>query len=254
MQISNTNQLQQLRDIKNEMTRFMMTYKFGLDEMTTKLNILQEEFQHFHDYNPIEHIKSRLKSPESILKKIIRKNHDMTLDSMRENIHDIVGIRIVCSFISDIYRVSDMIQQQKDITLVETKDYIKHPKPNGYKSLHLILSIPVFMSDREEKVYVEIQIRTVAMDFWASLEHKIYYKYNKSVPAYLTEELTEAANTANALDEKMELLHNKVNIIKEHDGDSAEADSSDLSLMQLNDEKFHLPMKVLNSLINERTE
>lgn len=258
MQTSNTNQVQQLKNIKNEMTRFMMTYKFGLDEMNTKLNILQEEFQHFHDYNPIEHIKSRLKSPESILKKIIRKNHDTSLDSIRENIHDIVGIRIVCSFISDIYRVSEMIQQQKDITLVETKDYIKNPKPNGYKSLHLILSIPVFMSDREEKVYIEIQIRTVAMDFWASLEHKIYYKYNKSIPDYLTGELTEAANTANALDEKMELLHSKVNVIKEHNGDldvdTTEVDSSDLSLMQLNDEKFHLPMKVLSSLIKEHTE
>src|SRR5699024_3006276 len=113
MQHPETNQIQKLKNIKDEMTRFMMTYKFGLDEMNTKLNILQEEFQHFHDYNPIEHIKSRLKSPESILKKIIRKNHDMSLDAIRENIQDIVGIRIVCSFISDIYRISELIQQQK---------------------------------------------------------------------------------------------------------------------------------------------
>jgi len=252
MNSHNTNQLQQLKLVKDEMTRFMMTYKFGLDEMNTKLNILQEEFQHFHDYNPIEHIKSRLKSPESILKKIIRKNHEMTLESIQENIHDIVGIRIVCSFISDIYRISDMIQQQKDITLVAKKDYIENPKPNGYKSLHLILSIPVFMSDREEKVNVEIQIRTVAMDFWASLEHKIYYKYNKSIPEHLTMELTEAATIANELDRKMERLHNKVNVLKEQD--RAESDSSELSLMQLNDEKFHLPMKVLDSLIDKHIE
>src|SRR5699024_2457139 len=178
----------------------------------------------------------------------IRKNHEMTLESIQENIHDIVGIRIVCSFISDIYRISDMIQQQKDITLVAKKDYIENPKPNGYKSLHLILSIPVFMSDREEKVNVEIQIRTVAMDFWASLEHKIYYKYNKSIPEHLTTELTEAATIANELDRKMERLHNKVNVLKEQD--RAESDSSEPSLMQLNDEKFHLPMKVLDSLID----
>ncbi|HLR01784.1 MAG TPA: GTP pyrophosphokinase family protein [Virgibacillus sp.] len=248
MQHPETNQIQKLKNIKDEMTRFMMTYKFGLDEMNTKLNILQEEFQHFHDYNPIEHIKSRLKSPESILKKIIRKNHDMSLDAIRENIQDIVGIRIVCSFISDIYRISELIQQQKDITLITTKDYIKNPKPNGYQSLHLILSIPVFMSDREENVYVEIQIRTVAMDFWASLEHKIYYKYNKSIPEHLTEELTEAAATANALDQKMERLHSKVNSIKEQDTDS---DAGELTLMELNDEKFHLPMNVLNSFIDK---
>lgn len=248
MQHPETNQIQKLKSIKDEMTRFMMTYKFGLDEMNTKLNILQEEFQHFHDYNPIEHIKSRLKSPESILKKIIRKNHDMSLEAIRENIHDIVGIRIVCSFISDIHRISEMIQEQKDITLVATKDYIKNPKPNGYQSLHLILSIPVFMSDREESVYVEIQIRTVAMDFWASLEHKIYYKYNKSIPEHLTEELTEAAATANALDQKMERLHSKVNIIKEQEPDP---EAGDLTLMELNDEKFHLPMNVLNSFIDK---
>ena len=138
------NQLQQLKQVRNELTRFMITYKFGLDEMNTKLNILKEEFQHIHSYNPIEHIKSRIKSPESILKKVYRKNLDISMDAIRENIKDIVGIRIVCSFISDIFKVSEMIQNQQDITVVEVKDYIKHPKSNGYKSLHLILSIPVF--------------------------------------------------------------------------------------------------------------
>lgn len=240
-----TNQLQQLKQVKNELTRFMMTYKFGLDEMTTKFNILQEEFQHFHDYNPIEHIKSRLKSPESIIKKVYRKNLDVSLESIKENIQDIVGIRIVCSFISDIYKISEMIQQQKDITLVECKDYIKNPKPNGYKSLHLILSIPVFMSDREEQVYVEVQIRTVAMDFWASLEHKIYYKYDKVIPENLTKELTDAATVANELDNRMEQLNREVNHLKKEDS-TASFDS-----LQINNENFSLPSNLLESFIKE---
>ncbi|MEK3906800.1 GTP pyrophosphokinase [Oceanobacillus sp. FSL W7-1309] len=240
------NQLQQLKQVRNELTRFMITYKFGLDEMNTKLNILKEEFQHIHSYNPIEHIKSRIKSPESILKKVYRKNLDISMDAIRENIKDIVGIRIVCSFISDIYKVSEMIQNQQDITVVEVKDYIKHPKSNGYKSLHLILSIPVFMSDRTEQVYIEVQIRSVAMDFWASLEHKIYYKYNGEVPQQLIMELTEAANVANKLDSKMEKLNNEVNNIK-----SKAAENEDIHFLQLNEEdKVHLPLNFLQSFLD----
>ncbi len=240
------NQLQQLKQVRNELTRFMITYKFGLDEMNTKLNILKEEFQHIHSYNPIEHIKSRIKSPESILKKVYRKNLDISMDAIRENIKDIVGIRIVCSFISDIYKVSEMIQNQQDITVVEVKDYIKHPKSNGYKSLHLILSIPVFMSDRTEQVYIEVQIRSVAMDFWASLEHKIYYKYNGEVPQQLIMELTEAANVANKLDSKMEKLNNEVNNIK-----SQAAENEDIHFLQLNEEdKVHLPLNFLQSFLD----
>jgi len=239
-----TNQIQQLKQTRKEFTRFMMTYKFGLDEMNTKLNILKEEFQHIHDYNPIEHIKSRIKSPESILKKMYRKEKEISLDSIKENVRDIVGIRVVCSFISDIYKISDMIQKQNDVTLVEHKDYFKNPKPNGYKSLHLILSIPVFMSDRKEQVYVEVQIRTVAMDFWASLEHKIYYKYNKEIPDHLTNELTDAANTANELDLKMEQLQKEVTHIKEQDG----IDENDINFLKFNDEQFHLPSSFLKLL------
>ncbi|RHW42308.1 GTP pyrophosphokinase family protein [Neobacillus notoginsengisoli] len=192
----------------------MMVYKFAIDEVNTKLNILREEFQAIHDYNPIEHISSRVKSPESIFKKVQRKNCELSLASIKENIHDIAGIRITCSFISDIYKVSEMIKSQIDISVIECKDYIKNPKPNGYQSLHLIIMIPVFMSDRVEHTYVEVQIRTIAMDFWASLEHKIYYKYNKVIPERLTRELKEAALSAMELDRKMERLHEEVNVIK----------------------------------------
>ncbi|WP_152657443.1 GTP pyrophosphokinase family protein [Oceanobacillus sp. CFH 90083] len=240
-------QINQLKAVRKELTRFMLSYKFGLDEMNTKLNILQEEFEHIHDYNPIEHLKSRVKSPESILRKCQRKNIPITQNSISSHIKDIAGIRIVCSFISDIYKISEMIQGQQDIKVVETKDYIKHPKPNGYKSLHLIVSIPVFFSDRQEEVFIEIQIRTVAMDFWASLEHKIYYKYDGEVPAYLIEELTTSANIANQLDEKMEVLHTEINEAKEDKHAERQLD-----FLPLNNKRFPLPKQLLESLMEKR--
>ena len=195
----------------------MLAYKFALDEVSTKINILEEEFQLIHEYNPIEHINTRLKTPESIIKKARRKNVELSLSSIKENMRDIAGIRINCSFNSDIYKLSEMIQKQRDIEVIEYKDYIQNPKPNGYRSLHLILKIPVFMSDRVEHVFVEMQIRTIAMDFWASLEHKIFYKFNKAVPEKITKELKEAAESANELDQKMENLHNEINEIKRMD-------------------------------------
>jgi len=210
--------LQSFIETKKELTRFMMTYKCAMDEILTKINVLKQEFQYVHDYNPIEHVSSRLKSPESIIEKMYRKKEKyVSFNNLKENIKDIAGVRIVCSFISDIYRLSDMIQKQKDVEVISCKNYIKNPKPNGYRSLHLILKIPVFMSDRVEKVYVELQIRTIAMDFWASLEHKIYYKYHNEIPANMLEELKEAALTATELDRKMENIHKQVSKIKESD-------------------------------------
>ncbi|TYR81578.1 GTP pyrophosphokinase family protein [Priestia megaterium] len=233
--------IEKLKHIKKELTRFMMAYKFALDEMSTKINVLKQEFEHVHEYNPIEHISTRLKSPESILNKIYRKNGELSLEWLKENMKDIAGIRVTCSFISDIYRLSEMIQKQKDVEVIQCKDYIEHPKPNGYQSLHVIVKIPVFMSDREEHVFVELQIRSIAMDFWASLEHKIYYKYNKEVPKNLINELKEAAVTAAELDRKMEKLHNEINHLKK-------IDHSDelLTQLQINNDKFHLPVELLN--------
>ncbi|WP_066064842.1 GTP pyrophosphokinase [Neobacillus soli] len=228
--------MKELRALKVELTRFMMAYKFALDEMNTKINILKDEFNYIHDYNPIEHVTSRLKSPESIFKKIYRKGHDFSLPAIKENVRDIAGIRITCSFISDIYELSKMLANQKDIRVIDYKDYIKNPKPNGYQSLHLILEIPIFMSDREELTYVEVQIRTIAMDFWASLEHKIYYKYNKEVPIRMIAELKDAATMAAELDRKMERLHKEITEIKL--ADQAEEEARLLS-MQKGD--FNLP-------------
>jgi len=233
-----------IRQMKIELTRFMMSYKFALEEMNTKINILKQEFHYIHDYNPIEHVKSRLKTPENILKKARRKGVELTLPSIKENIRDIAGVRITCSFISDIYRLSEMLQKQKDITLIECKDYIKNPKPNGYKSLHLIVQIPIFMSDRVDNVYVEVQIRTIAMDFWASLEHKIYYKYEKEIPEELKRELKEAADSVSQLDEKMESIHKKVNQFKEcHDLDD------ELQELLIDDEKIALPQTFITQFL-----
>lgn len=230
------DELSEFQDIKSEFTRFMMSYKFGIDEMMTKVNVLKDEFVYLHNYSPIEHVTSRLKSPESILKKARRMDCPLAVDDIRANIWDIAGIRITCSFISDTYKISDMLTRQQDVNVIQFKDYIEHPKPNGYRSLHLIVEVPVFMSDRVAPVYVEVQIRTIAMDFWASLEHKIYYKYGKEVPAYLLDELGDAAMSANQLDTKMERLHDEIaKLNDEHDREETSVQLSDLLALPLPD-------------------
>ena len=205
-----TAQYAELQKLGTDFARFMLNYQFAIDEIMTKINILTTEFEHLHEYSPIEHVNARLKSPESILEKARRRGIDMNFESFRENILDIAGVRVVCSFISDAYWVAKMLATQSDITVVVVKDYIENPKSNGYKSLHLIVRVPIFLSESVEHMNVELQIRTVAMDFWASLEHKIYYKFDQEVPEALLAELAEAADVANRLDAKMERLHNEV--------------------------------------------
>ncbi|WP_104118403.1 GTP pyrophosphokinase family protein [Arthrobacter sp. B1805] len=209
----NSNELpdfREMRALRDEFARFLLSYKFGSDEMLTKINILKEAFELTHDYSPIEHVSFRLKSADSIFEKARRRGIELSLVSIRKNILDIAGIRITCSFISDAYRLRDMLVRQEDVTVLETKDYIRNPKSNGYKSLHILLSVPVFTLDRVDQVPVELQIRTIAMDFWASLEHKIYYKYEGAVPERLIAELKDAADVADRLDRKMERLHEEV--------------------------------------------
>ena len=208
-----SNQLSQLgasgdlARVRADFTRFMMEYKFGMDEVETKISILQEEFTHLHDYNPIEHVLTRLKTPESILEKIRRRGLDPSFEAIRDNITDIAGVRVACSFVRDVYNVYDMLTSQPDVEVLQVKDYIANPKPNGYRSLHGLVRVPVHLSDRIVPVTVELQLRTVAMDFWASLEHKIYYKYRDSVPEDLLVQLQDAAKTAADLDERMGALH-----------------------------------------------
>ncbi|GAA1511827.1 GTP pyrophosphokinase [Nocardioides humi] len=187
--------------------QFLLHYKFGLDEILTKINILREELAFRGTGNPIEHVSSRLKSPESLRAKAARIGCPLELDAIAGQITDIAGVRIVCSFIADAYQVLDMLTTQPDVTVRTIKDYVAQPKPNGYRSLHAIVEIPVFLSDAVRTVTVELQIRTAAMDFWASVEHKIYYKYDKDVPAELVEELSAAARVAHELDTRMAELH-----------------------------------------------
>lgn len=201
--------LAEVKAFRDAFSRFMLNYQFAMDEIMTKINILKTEFQHLHEYSPIEHVGSRLKSPESILGKLRRRGLPPAPESL-DQLHDIAGIRVVCSFISDAYWVAEMLSRQTDVAVVQVKDYIADPKPNGYKSLHLILRVPVFLSETVEHMNVEVQIRTVAMDFWASLEHKIYYKFDAEIPQDLRDELSDAARVANRLDEQMERIHDEV--------------------------------------------
>lgn len=198
------------RRMREEFSRFMMEYRFAVDEVLTKVTILREEFLHLHRYNPIEHVVSRVKTPASILEKVARKGVEPSLPTIRERITDIAGIRITCSFIADTYRLLDALTSQDDIRVIEVKDYIAAPKSNGYKSLHAIIEIPVFLSTGAVPVIVEVQIRTIAMDFWASLEHKIFYKYDGEVPDHLAADLADAAAVAEQLDQRMEQLHAEV--------------------------------------------
>ena len=181
----------------------MFLYNAALKEVGTKLEILNDEFKHVHRYNPIEHIKKRIKTPESIVKKLKRNGYEVSIENMINYINDIAGIRVICSFTSDIYRLAEMIGKQSDLKVLSIKDYIKNPKESGYKSYHMLVSIPIFLSNSEANVKVEIQIRTIAMDFWASLEHKIYYKFEGQAPEYISVDLKECAEMVSMLDEKM---------------------------------------------------
>ena len=204
---------------RKDVTKMLLGYKFALEEMNTKISILLEEFRIIHEYNPIEHVSTRIKSPKSIMRKIEHRNLAWTIPEIEDKIRDIAGVRIVCSFEEDIYRVAELITNQRDIQVIEIKDYIKNPKRNGYRSLHLIIKVPVFLTDSVRDVFVEIQIRTIAMDFWASLEHKIYYKYNREVPADIVNGLKEAADKVAELDYQMASLNKEVNLLKERDID-----------------------------------
>lgn len=181
----------------------MFLYNAALKEVGTKLEILNDEFQHVHQYNPIEHIKTRIKTPESIVKKLKRYGYETSIENMVKYINDIAGVRLICSFTSDIYRLAEMIGNQSDLKVLAIKDYIKNPKDSGYKSFHMLIAVPIFLSDSVVETKVEIQIRTIAMDFWASLEHKIYYKFEGNAPESISQDLKECADMVAALDDRM---------------------------------------------------
>lgn len=188
----------------------MAYYKCAMMEVETKFRVLNEELSLEYDRNPIETIKTRLKSVESIGDKLMALKAPITVDSIEHNLHDVAGVRVICGFPSDIYTLADAFLNQDDITLIEKKDYIANPKPNGYRSLHLIIEIPIFLHDEKRPMKVEVQFRTISMDWWASLEHKIRYKKDVQISNGIAEELKECAETAACLDARMENIQNRI--------------------------------------------
>lgn len=215
----------------------MFLYNAALQEVSTKLNILNEEFQHIHRYNPIEHIGTRIKSPESIVKKLKKNGHESSIENMIRYVNDIAGVRLICSFTSDIYKLAKMIASQNDLKVLEIKDYIKNPKQSGYKSYHMIVTVPIFLSDHIVETKVEIQIRTIAMDFWASLEHKIYYKFEGNAPAYISKQLRECAKMVSSLDERMLQLNDAIQECIRQQEEKEERERQERRAKRLTDEQ-----------------
>ena len=188
----------------------MMMYRCTVREVRTKLEVLNDEFSVEYKRNPISFIKTRIKKPESIYKKLKKLGYDFTAENIQNQLNDVAGIRVVCAFIDDIYTIADLIAKQDDITIIKVKDYIKNPKVSGYKSFHMHVTVPIFLSDRVVETKVEIQIRTIAMDFWASLEHKIYYKFEGDAPDYISRDLRACAEIVSNLDAKMLQLNEAI--------------------------------------------
>ena len=196
---------------KRPMDELMSYYQCAIMEVETKFKVLNQEYSLEYDRNPIEGIKTRVKSYDSILRKIRRKNIPMTMEGIEENIRDIAGVRVICSFPDDIYELAESFLRQDDITLVERKDYIKNPKESGYRSLHLIVQVPIFLQNTKKLVYVEVQFRTIAMDFWASLEHDIRYKADRSrLPAGINEEMLAWAGKIAEIDRQMQDMYQRI--------------------------------------------
>ena len=197
-------------DQETEFRQMMMMYSCAIKEIKTKLQVLNYELSIKRQRNPIEFIKTRVKQPDSIASKLRRKGYPVTVQSVFENLSDVAGVRVICAFIDDIYKVADMLTAQDDIELIKRKDYIKNPKMNGYRSLHLIIEVPVFFSDHKEQIRVEVQIRTIAMDFWASLEHQLKYKKDIDDAESIMYELRACADVINRTDYHMQSLRDRI--------------------------------------------
>jgi putative GTP pyrophosphokinase len=193
-----------------EYIELQQVFNAAIKEVSTKLEILNEDFKVKFDHNPIHHIETRIKSPKSMFQKLRKAGMDISIDSASKNLHDIAGVRVICCYKDDVYRVAEILLKQNDITLVKKKDYIKNPKANGYRSLHLVIKLPIFLSDRTEEIAVEVQLRTIAMDMWASLEHKLRYKQTKNLPEEISDELVVCADEIATIDEKIQDIHKKI--------------------------------------------
>lgn len=195
----------------NNFKEYMMMYSCAIKEVRTKFEVLNADLSVTFQRNPIEMIKSRIKSPQSIFQKLERKNFELSMESVLENINDVAGIRVICSFVDDIYEVAQMLISQDDVKLLQVKDYIKNPKENGYRSYHMIIQVPVFFAKRKQDIKVEVQLRTIAMDFWASLEHSMKYKHDIKNADYVVDELKKCADVISETDLKMQEINNMIN-------------------------------------------
>lgn len=200
----------ELQTVDAQYRQIMFFYESGIEQITAKLQILNNEFKFCNDRNPIENIKSRVKSLESIVAKMQKKGLPLTVNCMMKSLHDIAGIRVICPFISDVYHVANMLINQKDVEVVRVKDYIKNPKENGYRSLHMIVLVDVYFSDHKSQVPVELQFRTIAMNFWASLEHQLRYKKNRDFTEDMQKELKECSEIISEADTRMQKLANQI--------------------------------------------
>lgn len=198
-------------DNAQEFGKLMMMYNCAIKEVTTKFDVLNDDMSVRYKRNPIETVKSRIKKPRSIVKKLIKNDWPVTLDAVSENLNDVAGVRVICSFVEDIYRVKEIFLKQDDITLIQEKDYIKNPKPNGYRSLHMIVEVPVFFADEKVQIRVEVQFRTIAMDFWASLEHQMKYKKEIANEEDVIKRLKDCAEIIAETDLKMQEINNMIN-------------------------------------------
>lgn len=205
----------------------MQLYSAAVREVRTKVEILDEEFRTRYAHNPIHHIDSRLKSPQSMMKKLARKGLPQTLEAAEANLNDIAGVRIICNYLEDIYRIADLLQRQRDVEFVHRRDYIENPKESGYRSLHLVIRIPVFLSSHTELVPVEVQIRTIAMDFWASLEHQLRYKSNHETTQQLRRRLQHCAEASAALDREMQDIYREINGYSAGDAQPVQAEADE---------------------------
>ena len=208
---SSINMDEEITDTLQEFLTLQQVYDAGIKEVRTKLEILDDEFRVKHDHNPIHHMEYRLKSVKSILGKLEKRGLEVSLESIVINLTDIAGVRVICNYVSDVYKIADLLIKQSYIKLIKKKDYIKHPKENGYRSLHLVVEIPIFLAEKVQPIPVEIQIRTIAMDFWASLEHHLRYKADNEVPDGVRDELIDCAKTISHLDYKMQGIHEELN-------------------------------------------
>ena len=198
-----------------ELEGLILKYTAALKTLETQISILLQDYEHKNNYNPVEHIKSRIKSYDSATKKLISRGYELTTKNIEEDVHDMVGLRIVCSFLSDVYKIVKIIEDSDQITIRDKKDYITNPKDTGYYSYHLLVYVPVYLIDGVTLVEAEIQIRTVAMDFWASLDHKITYKFKGEIPEEIKEGMHKCAEDIHTLDQKMLKLNNEMQIIKD---------------------------------------